>query len=46
MRSSDLQRVQNFVQTWKGSHANERANYQDIIKAENPCAFSQGMKAT
>jgi hypothetical protein len=32
MRSSDLQQVQSFLQIWKGSQGNERANYQSFFQ--------------
>ncbi|MEW6497159.1 MAG: DNA methyltransferase, partial [Cyanobacteriota bacterium] len=32
MRSSDSQRVQSFLATWKGSQGNERANYQSFFQ--------------
>jgi hypothetical protein len=32
MRLSDQERVQSFQKTWKGSHGNERANYQSFFQ--------------
>ena len=32
MNKSDSQRVLSFLQTWKGSHGNERANYQSFFQ--------------
>jgi hypothetical protein len=32
MRPSDQERVQSFLKTWKGSHGNERANYQSFFQ--------------
>ena len=32
MRPSNQERVQSFLKTWKGSHGNERANYQSFFQ--------------